>query len=288
MTDSNYHKYLAASDEDKSWGLHLLDCGSIFIPSGVSDHHTDHPKKYKFTWEKGRILDEYQLIYVVHGSGHFQSSNCQPLTVKAGDIFLLFPGIWHRYRPDLQQDWKTYWIGFEGSIARAIIDKIDLSEPDPIKTIGHHDIILNIFNEILDNSQHEFPGYQQVLAGNIMTLIGWIHAIGKKSEFKEADIDTLIKSAKTMLVRPKDYTDVVAIADTLNIGYSKFRKLFKEYTGMSPGQYRMQHQIRKAIDMLLDERNSIKDICAELGFESTQYFSRIFKQKTGRTPGSYR
>ena len=73
-----------------------------------------------------------------------------------------------------------------------------------------------------------------------------------------------------------------------NIGYSYFRKMFKEYTGISPRQYHLELKIMRAKELLLTTDLNIKQICFELGFESSHYFSRFFKQKVGVSPSELR
>jgi len=78
------------------------------------------------------------------------------------------------------------------------------------------------------------------------------------------------------------------IAKSIGMGYSLYRKKFKEYTGVSPAQYQIQLRINKAKDLLITSNRSFKEIANNLGFESTDYFSRLFKQKSGFTPSDFR
>jgi AraC-like DNA-binding protein len=73
-----------------------------------------------------------------------------------------------------------------------------------------------------------------------------------------------------------------------NIGYSYFRKMFKQYTGTAPGQYHLDLKIRRAREMLVSTDMSIKEIAYELGFNSIHYFSRTFRKKTGSSPTEIR
>jgi transcriptional regulator GlxA family with amidase domain len=78
------------------------------------------------------------------------------------------------------------------------------------------------------------------------------------------------------------------IAMSVGLGYSVFRKKFKEYTGVSPAQYQINLRINKAKDLLVTSKQSLKEIANDLGFESADYFYRLFKKKTGYTPSDYR
>jgi two-component system response regulator YesN len=44
----------------------------------------------------------------------------------------------------------------------------------------------------------------------------------------------------------------------------------------------------KARQLLAEGRLSIKEICAAVGYQDPNYFSRIFKRATGVTPSDYK
>ena len=78
------------------------------------------------------------------------------------------------------------------------------------------------------------------------------------------------------------------IAEELGIGYSNFRKLFKEYTGVAPAMYQQELRLQRAKEMLSTTNLSIKEIAYRLNFDSPDYFSAKFKIKTGRKPSDFR
>lgn len=284
----NYSKYFAVSESDKSWGIHTLDCGTSMIRPGAKFPAREHPESYRLTWDRGRILHEFQMIYLVEGKGIFESEPSGSINLESGSVILIHPEIWHRYKPVGEQIWHTYWAGFGGTLAKQFIQKLDLTAQNPVKIIGYQEKIIQIYLNIIEGSQIEYTGYQQVFIGEIIKLIGLIHAIHRKSEFRQKDVDRIIQEAKIMLMRNGLNASMEEVADKLNMGYSSFRKLFRDYTGMSPGQYQMQHKIKNAMSLLNEGKYSIKEIASKLNFESPQYFTRIFKAKTGKSPREYR
>ena len=72
------------------------------------------------------------------------------------------------------------------------------------------------------------------------------------------------------------------------MSYSRFRKLFKEYTGFAPSQYIQEVRMNVAKELLTNTSKSIKEIAVELGYENTDYFFIAFKKITGSTPLTYR
>lgn len=78
------------------------------------------------------------------------------------------------------------------------------------------------------------------------------------------------------------------IAKACNVSPCYFRRLFKEYSGKSPLEYRIDLKINSAKKMLENNESSLQFIAESLNFESTAYFCRLFKNKVGVTPTQYK
>ena len=84
-------KYLLATERDAEWGLTISTVGREEIAPGEEYPTKGHADGYYFDIQKGRTLDEYQLLYQPEGEGVFRSAHLPETKIKAGDIFLLFP-----------------------------------------------------------------------------------------------------------------------------------------------------------------------------------------------------
>jgi len=286
----NYYRYLPTSEEDEKWGLWVLNAGSGRINRLEDYPHADHPVHHYFNWKNGRVLQEYQLIYITRGEGSFESANCKKTTVGEGTVLLLFPGEWHRYRPDAATGWDEYWVGFNGQIMQGLVARGMFYPEKPFLKIGYNDPMVRLFDEILDNTREERASYQPTIAGAVMHLLGSAYSAARQLQFQRQDMVELTVSRARLLLRENICNDmpVERIAEELQVGYSWFRKAFKAYTGMAPGQYLIQLRIEKSKELLTGTALSIKEVAYELNFDSSFYFSRLFKEKTGMTPNQYR
>ncbi|MEM9833656.1 MAG: AraC family transcriptional regulator [Bacteroidota bacterium] len=280
--------YFALSDFDKNWGIHILDCGTIHRKPNDQPERNNHPKSYQLTWAQGRILEEYQLIYLMDGSGWFESQSSGLIPIAAGSIVLVFPDLWHRYKPAEGSAWHTYWVGFGGPFTPRLIRNLEITPMMPVHPIGSSENVRNCFQEVLNVAHYELSGYQQVMAGEVVKLLGLLHATQRQAAFADSGTDLVIQTAKSLLIQMQNPKSMEAVADELNMGYSKFRKLFKHYTGMSPGQFQLQHQIAQATQLLRQSELSISEVAYQCGFDTLPYFTRMFKKKTGKTPSTYR
>ena len=119
-----FHKYLSITPVEKAWGFYVTTAGySKTDPNETYPRNSEHPAKHTFTWSKGRILNGYYIVFITKGRGVFESALSEPIRLKAGACFFLFPGIWHRYKPDLDSGWEEYWIGFKGVYPDTLMNK---------------------------------------------------------------------------------------------------------------------------------------------------------------------
>jgi AraC-like DNA-binding protein len=284
-----YSKYLTAGKDDIDWGLHVLTTGFTKVPGDTNYPMHTHPSDHFFTWERGRILGEYQLIYITRGSGVFESASTSALKIQEGTILLLFPGEWHRYKPDITNGWDEYWVGFNGPYAQRLLEKNYFTRKNPVLQIEQDEDILRLFLQIIENVRAENIAYQQVISAVVVQLLANIYAVHKRMGVKNQGYEKLIQKVKCVLMsQTHQIADIKSIAEELHVSYSWLRKMFKYVTGLSPYQYHLQLRIRKASHLLTSTDHSIKDISYITGFESQYYFARIFKQKTGLNPTTFR
>lgn len=283
----NFFKYTTKSNEDKLWGLYLNVAGCANIPAGASYPPPGHPAEYSFNWENGRILHEFQINYITSGEGIFETRSGK-YPVREGSVIIVFPGMWHRYRPS-KAGWKEHYIGFNGTFANHLFENEFFSGKNPVSHIGFNERLLQGFYELFDLVELEKTGYQQICSGLVIYILSTIISIKKNENFKGKQIEQTIQKACLMIRENTGRNmNMEKLAFELNIDYSIFRKMFKEYTGISPGQYHLSLRIRQAKELLINTNLSIKEISYRLGFESIFYFSRVFKSKTGINPTEYK
>jgi AraC-like DNA-binding protein len=235
-------------------------------------------------------LNEYHILYITKGAGVFESASCKQRAIKEGNVLLLFPNEWHRYKPDEKTGWDEYWVGFKGNIINHIISQHFFFKQNPVLAIGLHERIMQLFTEIIEQTRDEKTGYQPLVSGVVLHLLGAIYSLSRRQNYSpEEATEAVINKARVFLRANIDQVITMEnVAENLNVSYAWFRKTFKTYTGIAPQQYLIQLRIEKAKIYLADFSLSIKEIAIRLNFESIAYFSRLFKEKAGVSPGVYR
>lgn len=282
-------KYLITGERDRLWGVCVTSTGKQTIYPSDTYPPANHPTRYLFTPSSGRILDEFQLIYIVSGKGSFTSKSLGKWEeVREGDAFLLFPGEWHSYCPDTGTGWEERWIGFTGSIPEMWNGNALISKDNPVFHPGIHTRMVTLFNQALEYASSPEADYQKALGTTALELLGLTLYFDRNKFFRESDAHRLMVRARDIIIA--GYTTITPeqTARLLGVGYSKFRKLFKEYYATSPGQFILKVKMANAGELLTNTDKQIQEIAWETGFENADYFTVSFKHMTGLTPSQYR
>ncbi|MGB5419376.1 AraC family transcriptional regulator [Algibacter sp.] len=286
--ENKYRKYLITSDKDKLWGFYINNLGRNVIEKYAEYPSMDHPDQYVFTWNKGRVLNEFHVVLITKGEGIFESKITGKIKVTDGDVFLIFPGVWHRYKPKKGTGWTERWVGFSGDIASKFLSNGFFSADEPIISKCNKPAVLNYFNALFKLFDETSYGYQHLASGICIQLMAEFYNI-KSGGNNIENLNSMVTKAKSIMYKNMTTSiDLTEIASELGVSYSKFRIDFKKQTGVSPLQYHLLLKIEKSKELLLNTHKSQKEIAFELGFESDVYFNRLFKRKTGLAPGRFR
>lgn len=279
-----FRKYfnLSGIEFDENLGINILNLGHNIHPMNIPYPDLRHPDSYYFDWEIGRSLKEFQIIYISKGEGYFEASGLPPQLIEGGTIILLYPGVWHRYRPNESTGWEEYWVGFSGTYARYLLEQECFSPQNPIIKVGFDIEFLATFSRLIENVEAKEDSYRKLSSFHLIHLLGIVYSSALLSNQKLSKKEELINEMRDEIhKRWNSNIDFQNLSAQFNVSYVWFRKTFKEVLGTAPNQYHLMLKIRKA-DQLIQETNlSLSEIAFQSGFESEFYFSRIFKQKMG-------
>lgn len=282
-------KYLYINSQDEEWGIAVTTVGYQFIPPEGQYPQSQHPDSYTFKPQSGRILNEYQLVYITKGSGYFSSQSVRMQRIHAGTMILLFPGEWHSYYPDKNSGWDEYWVGFRGSYIDNWVEKHFFSKKEPLHLIGVSATIVSLYEDIIRYASQEKSGFQQMTSSIVLHILGSVYYRESNNSFNNSYTVDKINEARVLMKNSQERElSPEQIAIEIGVSYSWFRRMFREYTGTSPAQYLIQQKILRAKELLTSTTNSISEIAFILNFENTGQFSTFFRKKEGVTPSEFR
>ena len=287
--DSIHLKYLPVSEADQLWGAVVHTAGYLETAPGEDYPPAGLPPRYSFSEGKGRVLQEYQLVYVTEGSGKFTSASLGKwVSVRKGSMFLLFPGEWHTYRPDKDTGWKEYWIGFSGTDIDIRVKDGFFTKDKPVHQIGLREEAVGLYRSAIETASGQKSGFQQLLGGIVLHLLGLAYSYARNEAFRSSNAGVTVSRAKALIDERYKTITAEEVADSLCIGYSSFRKIFKAYTGMPPAKYILGVKMDRTKDLLVTSDLPIRDVALQMGFDNYEYFFTVFKRLTGLTPADYR
>ena len=130
-------------------GLYVTGAGWSRVSPGSAYPHRGHPELYDFTWRTGRVLPEFQFVFISKGTGEFETRDSGHQTVQAGAMLILQPDTWHRYRPVRDVGWTEHWISVNGDLMHDWQHRGLLSTAEPIIRPERPDALITQYQSII-------------------------------------------------------------------------------------------------------------------------------------------
>lgn len=289
-THSWFSSYLPLNDEARKWEIHCDNVGFTRVEPHA--HYPPvpqaHPHEFADSVTTGRVLDVFQLVYITRGRGSFWSQPSGELRVLPGTVFLVFPGVEHRYRPDAETGWYEQWIGFAGPHAHRLRENGILEEARPLFPVGIQDDLTRIFESAFALCHDQLPGFQIRLGALVLQLVATVHSHHRYARQSLASEQIVAMAREEMRAKLETGISVEAIARRCGVSYNGLLRYFREYTGLTPYQYFLQLRVQRAKELLASTRLQVKEVAARLNFDNQYYFARLFRQKAGVPPTVWR
>lgn len=285
----DYFVYLPQQPPGNIWDCTATSVGFARVVPHAKYPPARHPADHHFEWSHGRILQCYQIIFIAEGSGVFESEHTrEPQPVESGTVLLLFPGVWHRYAPDIATGWAEHWIECQGPIFDEAVRTGIVQPSQPILHTGLEPDLLRCFERCHALASRGALANQHLLSTmgvHLLSVIGFLQS-GPRFDRR---IDELIERAHALIaLRCQERLSLPAIAAELGVSYSHLRQTFTKRIGLSPKQYYCQVRLQKAQELLANTTRSVQEIADILGFHSAFQLSKHFKQHVGEAPQHWR
>jgi len=235
-----------------------------------------------------RPVDEFILVYVTRGSGTFVDGVGRSHRVAAGDGLIHLPDQPHSLIADLDGQWVEYWIVADATFVESMLALGVVDATRPVVQAGVHPTLIDRFERIADDLREMHDEDVDRLAVQYHELLVEMnhHAAGGGADPSDR---AMVQRACRRLAESFDRRLALPeLATSLNVGYERFRKVFREQVGLSPGEYRVRRRIDRARELIVQQRLSNKQIAALLGYADPFAFSKQFKKVVGQSPAAFR
>jgi AraC-like DNA-binding protein len=291
-------RYFPITERDMQWGVYLTGIGHERRLPGDAYPGPGHPSPYDFDWNKGRMLPEYAIVYINDGKGVFESRKTGRLSLGRGDLFVLFPGVWHRYRHDADAGWESYWVTMQGISLYHLVERGVVAPEKAVIHTTAGKAIVNGFRWLMRRAARKAGGSTFVWGLRSLEILARALESGKvRTELAEPAKappwhgvkDPLVADALRIIWhqshRPLRIADV---AQTLSCSRRTLERRFAATQGHSLNEEISSCRLLRGAEMLANTSAPVKEIAYSLGFSSPERFARVFGKKFGVAPLAYR
>lgn len=284
----DYFRYFAMTPAMKSWGLGVTAAGRTRVAPGAVYPSDAHPEDHRLDWEQGRVLESLQVVLIREGGGWLETKAGGTRWIGAGMAFLLFPGAWHRYRPDAETGWRESWVEVQGPVVANLIRNGHLQ---PERHVMEHAIPEGI-EELLERVHlmllAEQPAPPPLLAAAALEILARC-SLQEKGASSSAGVDHAVaRAVRHLAEHHAEPVNMEELARSLGVAYSHFRRAFRRHTGLPPWKYVIQLRLNRARRLLVSGDATLEEIAIRVGFGSAFHLSHAFKKAYGIAPDPWR
>lgn len=269
--------------------LYLTHAGWEIVKPGETYPQSDIPMFY-FNWEDGRTLPEFCLAQVIDGTGEIQTRLYRG-RLEAGNVFLFYPGEWHRHRPSPRTGWTLRWIHFNGDEPHRWLQERSFHLDRNLAIIECYVLFQAQFENLLE-SVHRSPSTNSAnLSRQAIGLLA--HILADKTE--ETAQGTTITSDKTVKAAVEHIWNFchcdLNVADLARLVGTPRRTLDRRFlaeTGHTVLQEIQLCRLRRATQLLIETNLPMKQIVHRAGFNSMEQMRISFLKNQGVSPGKVR
>lgn len=284
----NYFEYFPCGPSEEAWGFHVSAAGFTRVPAGSGYPPGRHPASHALSWSDGRVLPSLQVVFLSAGSGEMETRWAGRREIRKGDALLLWPGVWHRYRPARSVGWTEHWFELSGSLMTGWLEAAGLDPSVAVVSVDPSGGMPAQFQRLHALCRNRARGARPLMAACALEIWTGILACAARGESPGPNDGLVYRAVQRMAASVRRPLSIRQLARRLGVSYPTLHRHFHSETGLSPKQYFEQVRLARAEQLLAASRLSIKEIAASLGYCHAFHFSRHFKLRRGVAPSVWR
>lgn len=295
----NYSRYMPICKSELDWGLYVTGAGYARVPAGYDTYPvTPQPSAYHFNWSCGRKLPEYAAVYIAAGKGEFESTPTGGIPVGDGSLHLLFPGVWHRYRPCIKTGWEEYWVCFSGEWMEHLMERSIFSPQNPVFNLENGATILSSFQLLLARLKQDVAGCPQLIAANTAEILAAAVAerppgIGNSHSHENRQVatvdDRLVADALRLIWEQSEGDlSVTDLEQQLPVTRRHLERRFRSALGHTIHDEILRCRMERARRLLTKTDLLMKEVAVAAGFPNADNMGRTFRRLEGMSPKEFR
>jgi AraC family transcriptional regulator, arabinose operon regulatory protein len=237
---------------------------------------------------RGRVMQHAVVVYVLRGAGWFEDWNGGRERVEAGCMIEMPAMKPHGVIQDDDGQWAEAFVVFHGGFGELLASLGVMDEKRPVLRPGVDGSLIERFEQIhrllREGADRELP---HALA-RVHELLVAANDLDRAAREPDPHVAMIEKACQLLSSELQRRVSLPDLAETFELSYERFRKVFRERVGLSPGEYRIQRRIDHARTLLAQRGLSVKEVAYALGYKDPFTFSKQFKGVVGVSPERFR
>jgi len=229
------------------------------------------------------------LIYCMAGAGFFTlDDTTRP--VREGSLFVLPPGVFHRYYADTSDPWSIFWLHFTGERAADHLQALAVSDASPLIEVPNQTVMRDAFEETYRHAIEGFsdPGLLGLTTGlSRLIALARIHSLAGGGRVRKTE-DRVLAIIQQLHAEPARDWQIDELASLAGLSLPHFTERFHKQAGCPPKQFLIRLRLQIASALMQDAGLTVAEIANRIGYDDPYYFSRLFRRHTGLSPRAYR
>jgi AraC-like DNA-binding protein/mannose-6-phosphate isomerase-like protein (cupin superfamily) len=247
-----------------------------------------------------------EIGYWIDGSGVFVVED-KVMPYRAGDVAVTPAGEVHFGRSSRGTVSRSTWVFLDPE--KLLLPAWPRSEYLDARALSgsgfrnivsgdEHPEVRDLVLALIDELDAKATGYRACVRGLVMSLLVRLHRLaGDGSQRDGASPEDRRRRAALERVTPAlalmaaDYSRsiyVEELATACHSSVTNFRRIFRRAVSRRPMEYLAQLRVQMAVGLLESTTRRVREIGAEVGFETASSFNRQFRRVTGSSPKAWR
>ena len=231
----------------------------------------------------------HALIYFIGCDGTLENTRSGFCTAAPrGSLFLLPEGSLYRWTFSNTEEGKTSTLLLEFDLLSPGGERMLISGGPVCLLKEHAEGARAHIEDAIDAQSRPLP-VPALAYASAYTLLTLLTERGRLSHAVSERFSVIHKGIRYLQEDALQEKSIAELAMDCHVSINYFERLFKEYAGISPAEYRLERRMARAKQLLSrNDGTPLAQIASELGYADVAYFCRAFKQSVGVTPGTYR
>ena len=244
-----------------------------FTVGDIDVVNASREKNYRHSYRNGRL--KHGFIYTVSGEmcNTFLGAETKDIQVRAGELIFIPKGTRYigTYSGENSEIKVVHFNLLSGELPDYLSQPTKIDLPDAGREI-------DAFFAFGRNKAEESPLYF------LSCLYRLLWRIDGSRKTLLPKYRPLLTALSDMQVHPELDRSTAEYADLCHMSEVNFRRLFKQYTGLPPIDYRNDIRLKSARAKIRSGEYNVSEASAAVGFANLSFFIRLYKKKFGCTP----